>query len=442
MGALPTEQANPSTGKQQVTHTGLGWTRPPWKSSPRHWIPIPASFHPLSLAAAAAAFRRANIAAMLRLRGCILPRLLPPPSTSLHRLLSAAAPAVSPSPSFAVEEYLVATCGLTPAQARKASPKISHLKSPANPDAVLAFLAGLGLSGADVATVIRKDPKLLCAGVERTLAPNVAGLISLGLSRSDIARLASLIGVTFRCRSIIAGLHYCLPLFGSYENLLRALKSGSVLSSDLERVVEPNVTFLRECGLGACDIAKLYAHTPSLLGISTQRIRTAVACVEGFGVDRESRMFRHALQVVAFLSEEKITTKVEHLKKMFRWSDSEVGIAFSYAPTLLMRSKESLQLRSEFFISEAGFEPAYIAHRPPMLTYSLEGRVRPRYYVVKFLKENGLLNHDRDCYRALTISEKFFVEKFICPHLEAAPHLAEDYATACREEVPARFIFA
>uniref|UniRef100_A0A3B6DKN2 Uncharacterized protein n=1 Tax=Triticum aestivum TaxID=4565 RepID=A0A3B6DKN2_WHEAT len=408
MGALPTEQANPSTGKQQVTHTGLGWTRPPWKSSPRHWIPIPASFHPLSLAAAAAAFRRANIAAMLRLRGCILPRLLPPPSTSLHRLLSAAAPAVSPSPSFAVEEYLVATCGLTPAQARKASPKISHLKSPANPDAVLAFLAGLGLSGADVATVIRKDPKLLCAGVERTLAPNVAGLISLGLSRSDIARLASLIGVTFRCRSIIAGLHYCLPLFGSYENLLRALKSGSVLSSDLERVVEPNVTFLRECGLGACDIAKLYAHTPSLLGISTQRIRTAVACVEGFGVDRESRMFRHALQVVAFLSEEKITTK----------------------------------LRSEFFISEAGFEPAYIAHRPPMLTYSLEGRVRPRYYVVKFLKENGLLNHDRDCYRALTISEKFFVEKFICPHLEAAPHLAEDYATACREEVPARFIFA
>ncbi|VAH52537.1 unnamed protein product [Triticum turgidum subsp. durum] len=233
-----------------------------------------------------------------------------------------------------------------------------------------------------------------------------------------------------------------MPLFGSSENLLRALKSGSVLSSDLERVVKPNVTFLRECGLGACDIAKLYAHTPSLLSISIERIRTAVACVEGFGVHRESRMFRHALQVVAFLSEEKIATKVEHLKKMFRWSDAEVGIAFSYAPTLLRRSKESLQRRSEFFISEAGFEPSYIAHRPAMLTYSLEGRVRPRYYIVKFLKENGLLNHDRDCYKTLIISEKEFVEKFICPHMEAAPHLAEDYATTCGGEVPARFIFA
>ncbi|KAM3297168.1 hypothetical protein ACQJBY_039177 [Aegilops geniculata] len=152
-------------------------------------------------------------------------------------------------------------------------------------------------------------------------------------------------------------------------------------------------------------------------------------------------MFRHALQAVAFLNEEKITTKVAHLKKMFKWSDAEVGTAFSKAPTVLHRTKESLQRRSEFLISEVGLEPAYIAHRPIMLTYSLEGRLRPRYYVVRFLKENGLLDHDRDYYAAVMISEKVFVEKFICPHKDAAPHLAEDYATACRGEVPARFSF-
>uniref|UniRef100_A0ACD5ZLS6 Uncharacterized protein n=1 Tax=Avena sativa TaxID=4498 RepID=A0ACD5ZLS6_AVESA len=31
--------------------------------------------------------------------------------------------------------------------------------------------------------------------------------------------------------------------------------------------------------------------------------------------------------------------------------------------------------------------------------------------------------------------------KFICPHKEAAPHLAEDYETACRGELPTRFRF-
>ncbi|KAM3297214.1 hypothetical protein ACQJBY_039207 [Aegilops geniculata] len=385
---------------------------------------------------------------MLRLRCCVFSQLLSSspasPISHLSRLFSAAAPAVSPNPSsFAVEEYLVATCGLTRPQALKASPKLSHLKSPANPDAVLAFLAGLGLSGADVAALVARDPLFLCAKVEKTLAPNVAELTGLGLSPSQIARLVSLPSVTFRCRSIVSTLDYLLPLFGSSENLLRALPraGGSILSSNLERVVKPNVAFLLECGLGACDIARLCIPTPSLLSISTDRILTAVACVEGLGVPRGSPMFRHALQAVAFLSEDKITAKVELLKKMFRWSDAEVGIAVSKAPIVLMRTKEFLHLRSEFLISEVGLEPAYIACRPAILMYSLEGRLRPRHYVVKFLKENGLLDHDRDYYVAVMISEKVFVEKFICPHKDAAPHLADDYGAACKGEVPARFSF-
>ncbi|VAI52707.1 unnamed protein product [Triticum turgidum subsp. durum] len=381
---------------------------------------------------------------MLRLRCSILTHLLSFRATSpvspFHRLLSAA---VSPDPvsAFAVDDYLVRTCGLTPAQALKASPKLSHLKSPANPDAVLAFLAGLGLSGADVAAAVARDPHLLCAQVEKTLAPVVAGLTGLGLSPSEIAHLVSLGPHRFRRRSIVSKLEYCLTLFGSSDNLFRALKSGSVLSSDLEGVVKPNVTFLQECGLGACDIAKLYVLMPSTLSVSTEHIRTAVACVEGLGVPRGSRMFKHALRAVAFLSEEEITTKIEHLKKTFRWSDAEVGIAVSKAPGVLSKSKESLERRFEFLISEVGLEPAYIAYRPAMLMYSLEGRMRPRYYAVKFLKENGLIDHDRDFFNTVMVSEKVFVEKFICPHKDAAPHLADDYGAACRGEVPARFSF-
>ncbi|XP_037456174.1 uncharacterized protein LOC119326656 [Triticum dicoccoides] len=133
----------------------------------------------------------------LRLRWRALSQLLSAPSASpisqllgYHsRLLSAAAPAVSTNHSFAVEDYLVSTCGLPQAQALKASHKLAHLKSPANPDAVLAFLAGLGLSGADVAALVARDPRFLCAGVGTILAPNVAALTGLGLACSDIAHL-------------------------------------------------------------------------------------------------------------------------------------------------------------------------------------------------------------------------------------------------------------
>ncbi|KAF6987449.1 hypothetical protein CFC21_005097 [Triticum aestivum] len=331
------------------------------------------------------------------------------------RLLSAAAPVGPPNPSFAVEDYLVSTCGLTRPQALKASPKLSHLKSPSKPDAVLAFLAGLGLSGADVAAVVARDPRFLCAGVGTILAPNLAALTGIGLSRSDIARLVLVAGNQFRRRSIVTNLHYCLCIFGSYENLLTAIKRKSyILMSDLERVVKPNVALLREFGLGPCDIAKLCVAHPWLLTCNVERIRATVLRVDVLGIPRWSGMFWHAMGAVAFVSEEKIAAAVEHLKKMFRWSDAEVGIAISKAPNVLNKTKESLQR-------------------------SLEGRLRPRSYVVKFLKANGLLDPGRDLYTAVTLSEKVFMEKFICPHKEAAPHLAEDYAAACRGELTARF---
>ncbi|KAM3297249.1 hypothetical protein ACQJBY_039228 [Aegilops geniculata] len=284
---------------------------------------------------------------MLRRRGRVLIQMLSTPSaatiSSLHRLISAAAPpqvharscilssprrllsgatapAISPNPSFAVENYLVSTCGLTRAQALKASPKLAHLRSTANPDAVLAFLAGRGLSGADL---VAKDPKFLCTKVDKGLSPIVAGLSGLGLSDPEMARLLSLAPNKFRCRSIVAKLHYYLPLFGgSLEKLLRAINFNTNLLC-CKRRVEPNVAFLRECGLGDPDIAKLCSSIPRMVTANLERVQTMVALTEGLGVPRGSGMFRHALSAVAFLDEKKITDKVDHLKKTLGWSDAE-----------------------------------------------------------------------------------------------------------------------
>ncbi|XP_048533674.1 uncharacterized protein LOC125512614 isoform X2 [Triticum urartu] len=380
---------------------------------------------------------------MLHLRHRIVSHILSSSSTSaispLHRLLSAAAAAapISPTQGFAVEDYLVDACGLTRPQALKASKKLSHLNSPAKPDAVLAFLAGLGLSGADAAAVVAKDPLFLCAGVERTLAPVVDGLAGLGLSRPEIARLVSLVHSRFRRRSIVPKLEYYLPLFGSFHSFLRASQRACyLLSSDLDKVVKPNVMFLRECGLADCDITKLCISEPRLLGNKLERVQAMVARAEGLGVPRGSGMFKVAIQAVAFLSEEKIANKVDYLKKTFGWSDAEVVVALSMAPMLLNRSKDILQRRFEFLVSEVGLQPGYIAHRPVFLYYSLEGRIKPRCYVLKFLKENRLLDRDWSFYTAVTRPEKYFIKKCICPYKESAPHLAEDYVAACRGEMP------
>uniref|UniRef100_A0A8R7USH8 Uncharacterized protein n=1 Tax=Triticum urartu TaxID=4572 RepID=A0A8R7USH8_TRIUA len=102
-----------------------------------------------------------------------------------------------------------------------------------------------------------------------------------------------------------------------------------------------------------------------------------VACAENMGVHCGSGMFGHALHAVACFSKEEIAARVDYLKNMFMWTDAEVAIAVSKAPLMLTRSKESMQRSSEFLISKVGLEPAYIARRPAVLTYSLEGRLRP-----------------------------------------------------------------
>jgi mTERF domain-containing protein, mitochondrial len=180
-----------------------------------------------------------------------------PPAIS-HRnhhpsyLVTAPPPLGHPIP-FATEDYLVANCGLSRAQALKASKKISHLKSSSKPDAVLDFLAGLGLSRAEVATVVTNDPRFLCADVEKTLVPRVVGLTDLGMSCAEMARLVLAVQTRFRTALLHRNLGFSLSVFGSFDELLQVLKvNNGFLNMDLEKVAKPNVEFLQQCGISLC----------------------------------------------------------------------------------------------------------------------------------------------------------------------------------------------
>ncbi|KAL6861288.1 hypothetical protein ACP4OV_016988 [Aristida adscensionis] len=362
---------------------------------------------------------------------------------SVARLASAApAAAASPHPTpFAVADYLLATCGLTPAQAQRASGRLAHLKSPSKPDAVLAFLSGLGLTPPDIAAAVARDPRLLCCNVGKILAPRVAALRDHGVSASQIARLVVLDPAGSRGASIVSKLRYLVPLFGSIDRLLDALKrSRYLLHTNLETMAKRNVSALRECGLDAEGITKLCRGVPWVLTISRERFQEMVVCAEAMGIPRGAPMFVYALRSALCCREDSIAAKMEFLKQKFQWSEAQVRLAVSRFPWSLTISKERVVRVSEFLISEVGLDPEYIAARPVMISYSIERRLRPRHFVVKFLKANGLLGNDRSYYTAVKVSEKVFLATFICPYKEAAPHLAEDYAAACRGEVPSRFI--
>ncbi|RCV20921.1 hypothetical protein SETIT_4G096800v2 [Setaria italica] len=213
------------------------------------------------------------------------------------------AAAVEAPTLFAVEDYLAATCGLTAAQAVKAvkaSKTLSRLESPSKPDAVLAFLSGLGLSAPDIAAAIIRDPYLLCCNADKTLVPRVAELRDLDLGPSQIAQFVLLAPAGFRHPGIVPNLQYFILLFGSFDNFLRALKNNSasyLLGVDLERVVKPNVSCLRECTLTAHEISKTCMYQPRLLYSKQEHVRAMLARAEDIGIPRGTPMFWHVVAI-------------------------------------------------------------------------------------------------------------------------------------------------
>ncbi|RCV20904.1 hypothetical protein SETIT_4G095400v2 [Setaria italica] len=376
---------------------------------------------------------------MIHLRKRILSHLLRPPSPvsaahisplfSPHRLLSATK-CVAPNP-FAIEDYLVSTCGLTREQALKSSKWISHLKHPSNPDAVLAFLSDLGLSRAEVATVVAKDPRVLCADVGRTLAPRVAELADLGLSRPDIARLFILGQNHFRHSSLRLNLEFWISVFGSLDQFLQALKiNGALLSKSIEKVAKPNLALLEECGISVSDVTNPNAFLYRMLTTSPKHLQEALTRVHEFGIHPSSSAFSRGLRTFAVLSSEKLTKNIQLLEKL-GWSRDAISLAVRREPTILGLTEERVRRSLEFLIGDVGLEIPYIARMPALMNYSIDRRLLPRNCLMNFLKAKGLFSAEFSFFSIATISNEKFLHKYVRPYEESFPGLAAAFASSC-----------
>ncbi|CAN6198259.1 unnamed protein product [Urochloa humidicola] len=395
---------------------------------------------------------------MLFLRRQLLPllRAASPLPSPIHRCACSqlsTSTSASAAP-FSLDDYLIASCGLSPAQARKAAQKAfdeaskdsnkkvfkelnySRLNSATNPDAILALLSNVGLSRADIAGIVAADPLLLRSSA-KNVGPRLLALRDrFGLSAPQIARFL-LVGSRALCRcDVVPKLEFFISFYGSFERLLVAMKkNNSILRSDLERVIKPNIALLRQCGLSVRDTAQLCSLNARLLSFNPERVKDIVLRAEEFVVHSSSGMFKNVVAAVASISKDKLALKLKFLRSTLGCSESEVAIAVSKMPSILEYSKESLHCKIQFLTKEVGLEPQYIVERPVLLGFSLEKRLVPRYCVIKLLQAKGL--HSNISFSSLAaFGEKDFRLKFINCHQDSVPGLASYYASACAGDVP------
>jgi len=379
---------------------------------------------------------------MLRLQKHVLPlhRSPSPIHLSLRRaLLSIAAAASSSLSLFAAEDYLVSTCGLTREEAAKAAECFSHRKSPANADAVVAFLTGpaLGLSKADIALLVTKDPRILNSSVDNNLRARLDGFRSHGFSTAQIRSFVRVAPYAFRTFNIDEKLGFWMSFFGSPDKFLRIIRRNNhLVFSDLDKVVKANIRLLQVRGFSVQDINNMCVTNPRLLTCKPDVTRAVLVRADELGVPPNSPMFRQAVSTAAGLGPETMASKLKMIRKTLGCSDAEVETMVQKNPMVLMTSSEKLQRVYEFLTKVVGVDAKYIQGMPTILMYSLERRLAPRNYVMKVLQEKGLIRKDLSFYSIVTVGEKTFCSRYIDPYKDVLPGLANAYASACKGRIP------
>lgn len=369
-------------------------------------------------------------------RFCYLHRAASPDLFSLHRSLLSTAASLG---HIAAEDYLVTTCGLTRETARKSTKYISHWKCTSNADSVLAFLAGpaLRLSKADIANVVAYDPRILNSSVDKSLKVCIASFRSHGFSDAQVQTFARTVPYVFRSFKVQEKLGFWIPFLGSPEMFLRVLKRNYyLLTSDLEKVVKPNIELLRECGLSVCVIAKMCIPSSRLLTSNPETVKSILVRADKLGVPRHSLMFRQAVSTTMGLGAETVVAKLKFFSETLGCSEAEVLSMVRRNPVVLRCSREKLLSVSEFLIKVVGFDTGCILRRPTLLMYSMR-RLVPRYYVMKVLQEKGLTRKDQNFYTLVTLGDELFRCRYIHPHKDVLPGLDDEYTNACQGKLPA-----
>ncbi|XP_078150553.1 transcription termination factor MTERF8, chloroplastic-like [Carex rostrata] len=367
--------------------------------------------------------------------------LTTPFASTIYRFLSAATTPVPPplNPHFTPVDYLIQSCELTQHEAIRTCQKMQRLKqplkSPDKPDAVLQFLRQTGVTESDIRTAVAQEPRILCSSVEKNLRPNLARLREIGLSIEDISGIISRFPHVW-VFNFVAKVDFWMQALGSAEIVSGMLKKGaSILSSNLEKVVVPNLSFLQEeCCMSHHQIVRLITSNPRLFTLSLETLKLNAKRAEQLGIERSSGMFVNAFITVSKFSQHIIIARLLYLKS-FGLSQEEVALMIGKSPSLLTMQEVPLGRKMKFLMKEAGCGKIDVVQNPVLLGLSLEKRLIPRNLVQKLLKSKNLPVANQAFVSSAKPNEQLFVEKFVLPYEHVFPGLLEAYTAVCAGEI-------
>ncbi|KAJ9546267.1 hypothetical protein OSB04_025974 [Centaurea solstitialis] len=226
--------------------------------------------------------------------------------------------------------------------------KLTHLKSTINSDLVLNIFKTYGLNLSQIRQIVSSVPKILTCKPNKTLEPKIRFFHELGLSGSDLVSF-----IKNNPRILWTGLHTkIIPCFGllrevlgSDEIVIQVMNNRTrrlFFTNNFMERLWTNVLLLQNFGLSNERITMFILDNPNKITVDPNRLESRLSYVqEKLGISRDSPTFIHALTAVLWYTDSEIERKIQNFRS-FGWSDSDIALLFMIRPYCLKMSEANI----------------------------------------------------------------------------------------------------
>ncbi|XAR66072.1 hypothetical protein NMG60_11012131 [Bertholletia excelsa] len=303
-----------------------------------------------------------------------------------------------------------------------------------NPKDSTDVLRRWGCSDSEISKIFQRRPSLRNADIA-ILQPKLDLLRGLGITCSDLVKIINCRPRLLSCRlnhHLEERLDYLQAFFGSTEVLLKAIvRNPSFLTYDFHNKIKSVIARYDELGVSRQDLIQMLLVRPTLIP-RTSLCNEKLDYINGTGVSKHSKMYKHVVAIIAISRIETIREKLANLEKFGFSEDDVLGLCGRY-PLILSLSIEKVQRNMTFVLGTMKLPARVVFNYSFLLFSNLESVLKPRFLLAGKIEDMGLDPQIKGpaLLRALRMQEKRFVRAFInCHQDDVASELMQFYRSA------------
>lgn len=316
-------------------------------------------------------------------------------------------------------DVLVNKHHFSPQVASLVASDLTRSRSPEKADSILSFLEESGFSSTQLEKIVKCKPRILTASYEDEIRFKIKSFRELGFSSDEIAQITSSNQVIFQLsvkNRIVPSLSVLKGLMGSDEEMVRLVKKCAwFVTTDLEKVLLPNVEILKSFGIPASDIRRVLFYFPRFMLVKPEMMRKSVEKAKEWGASESSRMFIYSVRVIASMSDKAWERKVQAFRDM-GISDSDIPAMFGKAPMVFLASMKKIKRVKELLVATGKFDVSSIVDHPCLLGCSIEKRLKPRLQIIGVLESKNLIKKWPSLGTIYTLSDDKFLDRYVRPY--------------------------